>query len=155
LSDVLHAGPVASSVLLGVAGAVGAATQIFAVGPLIDRFGLRVASLAALAAGMLAYALLGFVDTFALFMVAIVFWAFSGSVLRPAIDARIVRLAPEDERGTMLGLGDSLDNFALIFAPVAGAAIIGAAPRLVGVLPALSLGVAFILTLRDPSTGSG
>jgi DHA1 family tetracycline resistance protein-like MFS transporter len=149
LSDVLHAGPEASSALLGIAGAVGAATQIFAVGPLIDRFGLRRASLAALAAGILAYALLGFVDSFALFTVAIVFWAFSGSLLRPAIDARIVQLAPEDERGTMLGLGDSLDNLALIFAPVIGAAIIGAAPRLVGILPAISLGSAFVLTLRE------
>ncbi len=150
LSDVLHAGPAASSALLGVAGAVGAATQIFAVGPLIDRFGLRTASLAALASGILAYALLGFVETLALFVVAIVFWSFSGSVLRPAIDARIVRLAPEDERGTLLGLGDSLDNFALMFAPVIGAAIIGAAPRLVGILPALSLAFAFVLTLREP-----
>jgi DHA1 family tetracycline resistance protein-like MFS transporter len=149
LNAVLRAGPAVSSALLGVAGAVGAATQVFAVGPLIDRVGLRIASLAALAAGMLAYALLGFVDSIALFTVVIVFWAFSGSVLRPAIDARIVQLAPEDERGTMLGLGDSLDNFALIVAPVIGAAIIGAAPRLIGVLPALVLGFAFALTLRD------
>jgi MFS family permease len=135
--------------MLGVAGAVGAATQIFAVGPLIDRLGLRNASLAALASGVFAYALLGFAVTFALFVTAIVFWAFSGSVLRPAIDARIVKLAPEGERGTMLGFGDSLDNFAMIFAPTLGAAAIGASPRLVGVLPAAALGLSFVLTLRE------
>jgi MFS family permease len=150
LSHVLRAGPEASSALLGVAGAVGAATQIFAVGPLIDRFGLRNASLAALASGIFAYALLGIVSSVALFVVALIFWAFSGSVLRPAIDARIVQLAPEAERGTMLGFGDSLDNFAMIFAPTVGAAIIGAAPHLAGVVPAAALAVSFALTLREP-----
>jgi predicted MFS family arabinose efflux permease len=147
LSDVLHAGPETASWLLGVAGGVGAVVQIFGVGPLIERFGLRDVSLGAFAIGCLAYALLGFADTLALFVLTIVLWAVSGSVLRPAIDARIVRIAPARERGTMLGLGDALDNLALIFAPAIGAAVIGASPRLSGILPALALAAGFVLTL--------
>ena len=151
LSDVLRAGPEASSLLLGVAGVVGALTQIVLVDRLVRRFGLHRVALAAFASGIVAYAILGAVTTVALFVVAIVFWAFSGSILRPAIDARIAQLAPADERGTLLSLGDSLDNFSMIFAPTLGAAVVGAAPRLIGIIPALALAAGLALTARDSS----
>ena len=149
LNEVLGAGPEVSSLLLGVAGVVGALTQIVLVDALVRRFGLHRVSLGAFASGIVAYAILGAVTSVALFVLAIAFWAFSGSILRPAIDARIAQLAPEDERGTLLSLGDSLDNFSMIFAPTIGAAVVGAAPRLIGVLPALALAAAFALTTRD------
>jgi DHA1 family tetracycline resistance protein-like MFS transporter len=147
-NDVLGAGPLASSLLLAVAGCVGAATQVAGVGPLVRRFGLRGTTLAAFATGVLAYAALGFVTSVAFFVAVIVFWAFSGSVLRPALDARIVEVVPAQERGTFLGLGDSLDNFSLIFAPTLGAAVVGSAPHLAGVLPALALAAAFAITAQ-------
>jgi len=149
IGDVLHAGPEASSLLLGVAGVVGALTQVVLIDRLVRRIGLHKVALAAFASGVVAYAILGAVTTIALFVVAIVFWAFSGAILRPAIDARIAQLAPEKQRGTLLSLGDSLDNFSMIFAPTIGAAVVGAAPRLIGIVPALALAAGFALTLRD------
>jgi predicted MFS family arabinose efflux permease len=149
LHDVLGTGPEASSLLLGVAGAVGAATQILGVDRLVRSLGLRNATLAAFAAGIFAYALLGFVNTISFFVVAIAFWAFSGSILRPVLDARIAKIVPPDERGTFLGLGDSLDNVSLIFAPTIGAAVVGAAPHLIGIIPAAALGIGFALTARE------
>lgn len=149
LHDVLAAGPEASSLLLGVAGSVGAATQIFGVGPLVRRFGLRAVTLGAFGIGIIAYALLGLVDGIALFVFTIALWAFSGSILRPALDAQIARIAAPNERGTFLGLGDSLDNLSLIFAPTIGAAVVGAAPHLVGVIPAIALAIGFGLTLQE------
>lgn len=148
-NDVLHTGPEISSLLLGIAGVVGAVTQIALVGPLVKRFGLQRVALAAFAAGITGYVLFGLVSSLLIFVIAIVFWAFSGSILRPAIDTRISELAPEDERGTILSLGDSLDNFSMIFAPTIGAAVVGAAPRLVGLIPALALASGFVLTARD------
>jgi DHA1 family tetracycline resistance protein-like MFS transporter len=154
-NEVLHAGPEGSSLLLALAGAVGAATQILGVGPLVRRFGLQRTTLAAFAAGLFAYVLFGFVEGVALFAVAVVFWAFSGSVLRPSLDARIAHLAPEAQRGTLLGLGDALDNFSMICAPAIGAAVIGYNAHLAGVLPAVALGLGFYLTVRDqPSVSS-
>jgi MFS family permease len=149
LSEVLHVGAAGSSGLLGVAGAVGAFAQIVLVGPLTRRFGLRDVALGAFALGVLAYASLGFVGGVGAFVVTIAFWALSGSLLRPILDARIAELATEEERGTVLGFGDSLDNFSLIFAPAIGAALLGVAPRLAGVLPAASLAIGGILTWRD------
>ena len=148
LHDVFGTGPEASSLLLAVAGAVGAATQIFGVDVLVRRYGLRATTLAAFAAGIFAYALLGFVTTIAFFIIAVGFWAFSGSILRPALDAQIAKIVPASERGTFLGLGDSLDNLSMIFAPTIGAAVVGAAPHLVGIVPAIALGLGLSLTLR-------
>ena len=154
LNDVLGAGPEVSSLLLGVAGVVGATTQIFGVGTLVRRFGLHDVTLAAFAAGIVAYALLGLVNSVAFFVVTIAFWAFSGSILRPALDARVAQLVPEDERGTFLGFADSLDNFSLIFAPTLGATVVGAAPHLVGIIPALALALGFGLTARESGNGA-
>jgi DHA1 family tetracycline resistance protein-like MFS transporter len=148
LNGVLHAGPEMSSFLLAIAGGTGALTQIFAVGPLTKRFGLRAVTLAAFGAGVVAYALLGFAMGLAFFIAVIVIWAFSGSVLRPALDARIAGIVPANERGTFLGLADSLDNFSMIFAPTLGAAVVGIAPRLMGVAPGLALAAGFLVYRR-------
>jgi MFS family permease len=150
VGDVLHAGPAAASALLAVAGGVGAFTQVALAAPSIARYGLRRVTLAAFAAGALAYASLGFVTSVAAFVAYLVIWALGGSLLRPALDARLVALAPERERGAVLGFGDALDNFSMIVAPTLGAAIVGFAPRALGVLPCLALAAGFWLTLRDP-----
>jgi DHA1 family tetracycline resistance protein-like MFS transporter len=147
---VLGAGPAAASALLAVAGVVGAATQIALVGPLVRRFGTHRVALGAFAAGVVAYAALGAVTSIAAFVAAIALWALGGSILRPTLDARLVAHVPEDGRGAVLGVGDALDNFSMILAPTLGAAIIGIAPRAIGVLPGLSLAAGFWLTLREP-----
>jgi sugar phosphate permease len=110
---------------------------------------LRATALVAFALGALAYVFLGIESGIAAFVATIVLWSFSGSLLRPILDARIAELAPEGARGTLLGFGDSLDNFSLMFAPVSAAAIVGLSPRFVGVLPALSLLAGGVLTWRD------
>ena len=149
LAAVFGIGPEGSSALLAVAGAVGAITQVAAVGPLAARFGLRRVALGAFALGAVAYAALGLANGFAALVVAIALWALSGALLRPILDARIAELAPEERRGAILGFGDSLDNFSLIFAPAIAAAIVGVAPRVAGLLPACSLVAGGILTWRD------
>jgi MFS family permease len=149
LAAVFSLGPEGSSALLAVAGAVGALTQVAAVGPLAERFGLRRVALGAFALGAVAYAALGLASGLAALVVAIALWALSGALLRPILDARIAELAPEERRGALLGFGDSLDNFSLIFAPAIAAAIVGVAPRFVGLLPACSLVAGGILTWRD------
>ncbi len=135
--------------MLAIAGAVGAAVQIGLVGPLVERFGTLRATLGAFALATLAYGAFGFVHGLAAFVVVLVLWAAGGSLLRPVLAARLADLTPPGERGTLLGFSDALDNLALIAAPVAGGAIVGAAPQLTGILPAAALAAGFLLTLRD------
>ncbi len=151
-SRVLNAGPETTSFLLGLAGVVGAGVQIAGVGPLVRRFGAPRVTLAAFAAGVLSYGVFGFVHEMSTFVIAIVFWALSGSLLRPILAARLAELTPAHERGTLLGFSDSLDNFALIFAPAIGSAVVGSAPQLTGMLPAAALAIGFLLTLREAKT---
>jgi len=153
-SEVLRAGPGTASILLAVAGAVGAATQVGLVGPLVARFGLQTVVRAAFAVGVVAYALLGFVTTMTAFVCYVLVWALGGSLLRPALDARLVALVPEAERGAVLGLGDALDNLSLIVAPTLGAAIVGVAPRALGVVPGVALAAGFWLASRRPQAHS-
>jgi DHA1 family tetracycline resistance protein-like MFS transporter len=143
------AGPATSSFLLAVAGAVGAFTQVAVVGRLAKRYGLHRVALGAFALGTIAYLLLDLVDGLPFFVVVVVAWAFSGSLLRPVLDARIAEVATANDRGTLLSLGDALDNLSLIFAPTAGAAILGSAPSYAGLVPALCLAAAFTLTARE------
>jgi DHA1 family tetracycline resistance protein-like MFS transporter len=149
LARVLGAGPEATSFLLGIAGAVGAAVQIGCVAPLARRFGPPRVTLGAFALGIAAYLIFGFVHELTTFVAALVMWAASGSLLRPLLSARIVDVAPAGERGTLLGISSALDNFALIFAPAIGSAIVGSAPELTGIVPVVALVAGFWLTLND------
>ncbi len=152
LDRTLGVGPALASGLLGVAGAVGLCAQLFGTERLVTRLGLQRATLAAFALGIVAYAALGFVPGIIAFVAVVVAWAASGAILRPLLATVLADAAPEEARGALLGLGDALNNAALIFSPTIGAAIVGFAPRLLGVVPALALSVGFALTLRDRET---
>ena len=152
LARVLGEGPAATSFLLGIAGVVGAVVQVAGVAPLVHRFGTTRVALGAFGTGIVAYAMLGLVHELTTFIVAIVIWAASGSLLRPVLAACLTDVAPERERGMLLGFSGSLDNFALIFAPAIGSAIVGAAPQLTGIVPAVALAAGFWLTTKATHT---
>ena len=155
VSHVLHGGPELSSLLLGVAGTVGALTMLLGVGPLVARYGSnRVGSLAFLV-GALAYGLIAFARDLVSVGLVLVLWALSGSILRPVLSAQISEEAPEAERGAILGFADSLNNFAMIFAPVLGGTIVGFNPSLSGLLPAACLAGGFWLSLAARRAGAG
>lgn len=146
LQRELGFGPARSSLLLGLAGLIGAAAQIFLVDALDKKFGDKRLSQASFAIGFVAYAGLAFVNGNVWIFVAILFpWALSGSFLRPTLSKLIAAAAPERQRGAILGFADSLDNASMIFAPAAAGTILGASPAAIGILPALALAAAFVL----------
>ena len=133
----LHRDAATASLLLGVAGAVGAAAQIFLADRLSRRLGKFALSQWMFGLSLVAYVLLGFVAGIWAFAALIVLWAIPGAILQPTMTALLAERAPEDQRGAILGLADSLDNASLIAAPAFGSVILSAEPRLIGVLPAL------------------
>jgi len=148
LSHLDNAGPEQSSIVLAFAGLVGALVTIFGVDRLVSRFGLERLIAAAFAAGALAYAALGAVRNIIELVPVLFAWAASGAVLRPTLNALLARFAPEEERGLVLGFSDALGNFALIFAPAVGGAIVGWNYRFSGVVPALALAAGFAIGAR-------
>ncbi len=148
LDREMHMPPETSSLFLAVAGGVGAVVQIFAVDRLNKRFGEYLFSEAAFALGFVAFAAMFFIGhSIVIFVAILVVWAISGSALRPTLNKLIADHAPEEERGAILGFADSLNNFSMIIAPVAGGVILGFSPVAIGVLPAIAIAGAFVLGL--------
>jgi MFS family permease len=77
--------------------------------------------------------------------VALVFWAVGSAMVEPTLTALLSVRAKEEERGAIMGVGDSINSLAMIFGPAAGSAIISANPRYLGVLPAAATLAAFLL----------
>lgn len=148
LSHLDNAGPEQSSVVLAFAGLIGALVTIFGVDRVVRRFGLERVIRFAFAGGAVAYGALGAVRNLAELAPVLVVWAASGATLRPAIDSMLSQHAPEDERGLVLGFSDALGNFALMFAPAVGGAVVGWNYRASGIIPALALAAGFAVRSR-------
>lgn len=149
----LHFAPQDSSLLLALAGGIGALIQVFAVDRLNRRFGEKVLSQAGFAVGFIAYVAMTWVNSLAYFIGIEIVWAASGSVLRPTLNKLVAGEASEEHRGAILGFADSLNNGAEIFAPAAAGAILGVGSQYVGILPAIAVALAFVLGMFGTSQG--
>lgn len=138
--------------LLALAGIVGGAALIFLVSPLATQLGNRRVAQIGLFLSFLAYGFLSFVTDLGLFCVVLIVWAIGSSLVEPTLTALLSVRAKRAERGAIMGISDSLNSVAMILGPATGSAIIGANPRLLGVLPAFAALVAFLMgRLRLPS----
>jgi len=147
LQRALHQDPSDSSLLLGLAGAIGAAAQLLLADRLSKRLGKFRLSEAMFALSLVAYALLGFVSSIGWFVALLVLWAIPGAILQPTLNAIIADRTPEDERGAVLGFADSLNNASIILAPALAAAVLTANVRFIGIAPALCALAAFVVGL--------
>ncbi|MBC5810213.1 MAG: MFS transporter [Candidatus Eremiobacteraeota bacterium] len=143
LDRALRASATADGLMLAAAGAIGAVTLIFVVAPLERKLGTFQIVQVGFALAIVAYALIGFVRDVAAFAIVLVLWAVAGSALFPSLQKLIVDRAPPNRRGAMLGVADSLNNAAMIFAPAVAGAILELNVRLSGVLPAACMAAAF------------
>lgn len=145
-----------SSLLLGLAGAIGAAAQIVFAARLERRLGDRRLAQAAFAAAFIAYVALGFVHgSLTYFAGVLVLWAASGALLQPTLAKQIAGAAPPQARGTVLGLADALNNGAMIVSPLAAALVLEHAPWAIGIAPALCMAFAIAMgSVRSVTNGS-
>lgn len=151
LEHVLHTRVSAIGWLLAMAGAVGGAALIFVVTPLAGRIGDRRVAQLGLLFSLIAYGMLGFAATLPLFCVMLIFWAVGSSMVEPTLTSLLSVRAKASERGVVMGVSDSVNSLAMIVGPAAGAAIIGWNPRLLGVIPAITVLVAFLLPPLKPA----
>ena len=145
LQRVFRLDPAWSSLLLGLAGAIGAATQLLLVERVDRRFGAFRLAQGAFVIALVAYAALGFATTVGAFVAVLAIWAVGGSALRPALNTLIANDSPDGERGTILSIADSLSNLSMIAAPALGASVVAANARLAGIVPAGCIVVALAL----------
>jgi len=132
---VLRYGPRESASIFVVSSIVSIAVQIGAVGRLVDRFGEGRIALLALGVSALAYASVYFVRDVPAFYAAIVLWSLGSALIRPTLGALVSKAAPAEQRGTILGVSDGLNNLAFLLAPFISTAVFRVDPRLTGLVP--------------------
>jgi MFS transporter, DHA1 family, tetracycline resistance protein len=131
--------------LLSMAGVAGGVALIFLVAPLTERLGNSRVAQIGLLLSFAAYAALAFVPDLGIFAGLLILWAIGSSMVEPTLTALLSIRVKRSERGAIMGVGDSISSIAMILAPTAGSAIIGANARLLGVLPAVTALAAFVM----------
>lgn len=151
LDHALHETVQRASWLLAGAGVIGGATIVIAVTPLTKRFGDRFVGQIGFTLLFASYGLIYFVKSLEWFFPVLVLWAAGAAMAEPTLMAMLAKRAPESERGAIMGVSDSVNSVALIFAPAIGTVIVGQEARLIGILPALAVAAAWFLGMRRPA----
>ena len=107
-------------------GFLGIITQGLLIGRLVKRLGERTVVLLGFVTSFLGYGLLAFIHAPLWIAVTGLFTSFGGGVLRPVLISEIAGEVNPRERGSVIGVTQSLQSFAQILAPLLGTALIGA-----------------------------
>jgi DHA1 family tetracycline resistance protein-like MFS transporter len=154
LDHALHETVSRMSWMLAGAGAVGGVAMIAIVTPLAKRIGDRPVGQIGFVLLFVSFALIYFVTSIYWFFAVLVLWAIGASMVEPTLMTILSRRAPEEERGAVMGVSDAVNSVALILAPAIGTTIVGERARLIGILPALAVAVAFWAGRGKPQTES-
>jgi DHA1 family tetracycline resistance protein-like MFS transporter len=100
--------------------------QLALVGRIVDRLGNRVATNVGLAFCVAAFALVPFATSFALAVVLLVPFGIGLSIENSAFPALASDVAPDDRRGTVLGVVSGLDSLAGFVMPPITTGVLGA-----------------------------
>lgn len=131
--------------LLSIAGVIGGLALVFVVTPLAKRLGDRRVAQIGLFISFVAYGALAFVNELWFFAGFLILWAIGSAMVEPTLTALLSVRAKRTERGAIMGVSDSINSVAMILAPAAGSAIVGANARWFGVLPACTVLAAFLM----------
>jgi DHA1 family tetracycline resistance protein-like MFS transporter len=145
LESALHQSVAHASWLLAGAGVVGGVTMLAIVTPMTKRFGDRLVAQVGFLLLFAAYALIYFVQSLAWFFPVLILWAAGAAMVEPTLMTMLTDRAPKEERGAIMGMSDSVNSVALIVSPAIGTAVVGVDARLIGIIPALAAGGAWVL----------
>jgi len=136
---------------------VGIVVQAGLIGRLVERFGEGRLAMTGFASLALGYGSVFFVHTLAALLVIVFFWSLGGALLRPTMSSLISQNAPAAQRGTILGVNDSLGNVAFVISPFISTKILTLDANWVGFAPAImalvGLAVGYRLFMRQKAAG--
>jgi DHA1 family tetracycline resistance protein-like MFS transporter len=144
-----------TSTIFVVSAVVGIVVQAGLIGRLVERFGEGRLAMTGFASLALGYGSVFFVHTLAALLVIVFFWSLGGALLRPTMSSLISQNAPADQRGTILGVNDSLGNVAFVISPFISTKILSLDANWVGFAPAImaliGLAIGYRLFMRPKS----
>jgi MFS family permease len=106
-------------------GLIGVLVQALAMKSLVRLFGEKKLVPMGFLSMMVGFGVLAVAQPIWLLLIALTFTSFGGSVLRPSLQSLISQSAAPRERGTVLGLSQSLQSVSQIVAPVISGQLIG------------------------------
>ncbi len=137
------------SYFFAVFGAASIVIQLFVVGRLVDRVGVRTTSNLGFAAALAFFALVPFMHELPVLALQLVLFAFGLSTTNATLATLLTDSSPERVRGTVLGVGSSLEAIAGVSMPIVATAVFATygapysgAISAVFVAVALALGIA-------------
>jgi len=146
-----------TSTIFVVSAVVGIVVQAGLIGRLVERFGEGRLAMTGFASLALGYGSVFFVHTLAALLVIVFFWSLGGALLRPTMSSLISQNAPAAQRGTILGVNDSLGNVAFVISPFISTKILTLDANWVGFAPAImalvGLAVGYRLFMRQKAAG--
>ena len=144
-----------TSTIFVVSAVVGIVVQAGLIGRLVERFGEGRLAMTGFASLALGYGSVFFVHSLAALLVIVFFWSLGGALLRPTMSSLISQNAPADQRGTILGVNDSLGNVAFVISPFISTKILTLDANWVGFAPAImalvGLAIGYRLFMRPKS----
>jgi len=148
LATVARLGPSETSYVFAVFGVLSVVFQLAVVGRLVDRFGVRRTSNIGFAAGGLFFLSIPFLHDLTQILAAQVAFAFATSVINVTLVTLLSSAAPESARGTVLGVGSSLDSIAGVAMPALATAVLATyGPPWTGAISAFFFCIALALGL--------
>jgi MFS family permease len=148
------------AVEMGLAFGVATLSAVLArpiIGPLLDRWGRKVALLAGSALFVLEPILYTLVDSVWPFLAVRLLRGLSLAAFTTAYTALVADLAPVDRRGEAVGLAGVTNNLGMLFAPALGAAMQvrwGYTPHFWAAAAIAAASVLLVLPLREPAGAS-
>jgi DHA1 family tetracycline resistance protein-like MFS transporter len=124
LNAVAGFGPTETSYFFAAFGVMSVVFQLGVVGRLTERIGVRAASNLGFAAACIYFVVLPFMHTVVALLCAQVLFSFALSMTNATLATLLTDAAPSDLRGTVLGVGSSLEAVAGIIMPTISAAIL-------------------------------
>jgi predicted MFS family arabinose efflux permease len=155
LGAVSQFSPSQISYFFAIFGAASVVIQLFVVGRLVDRVGVRTTSNLGFAAALAFFALVPFMHDRTILAIQVVLFAFGLSTTNATLATLLTDSAPERVRGTVLGVGSSLEAIAGVSMPIVATAVFATygAPYS-GAISALFVAVALALGIAAQRRGA-
>ena len=128
-----------------VSSIVAIVVQAGLIGRIVDRWGEGRVAIAGFCCAIAAYAGVGFVASVPQLYAFVILWSLSGALIRPSLFALVSEAAPAAQRGTILGVNDSLNSVAFATAPFVSTTVLQLNAHLTGIVATLFTIVALAL----------
>jgi DHA1 family tetracycline resistance protein-like MFS transporter len=146
LAQIAGFGPTETSYFFAAFGAMSIVIQLGVVGRLVEKLGVRATSNIGFAAACAFFVLVPFLHTLAALLCAQVLFAFALSIANATLATLLTDASPQQLRGTILGVGSSLESVAGIAMPTISAAVLAVyGPPWTGAISAFFCFVALVL----------